>query len=139
MADNGLIHGYRFDGLGNAQPLEWADFESGISDWQNVWLHFDYTHSKAATWLNDHSGLDPLVVEALLSEDTRPRCSVQNSEMLLALRGVNLNPGADPEDMVSIRIWTDGQRIISTRHRLLLSINDLVDTLQSGQGPHKLR
>jgi zinc transporter len=27
--------------------------------------------------------------------------------LLVILRGVNLNPGADPEDMVSVRLWLD--------------------------------
>ncbi len=55
--------------------------------------------------------------------------------MLIALRGVNLNPGADPEDMVSVRIWIDETRILTTRRRELLSINDIISQLETGEGP----
>jgi zinc transporter len=37
--------------------------------------------------------------------------------------------------MVSIRIWTDRYRIITTRKRKLLSITDLVESLKNNQGP----
>jgi zinc transporter len=35
------------------------------------------------------------------------------------LRGVNTNPGADAEDLVSLRIWSDRQRIVTLRNQLL--------------------
>jgi zinc transporter len=54
---------------------------------------------------------------------------------LLALRGVNLNPGSDAEDMVSIRVWLDRDRIISTRKRKLLSASDIARSLEAGKGP----
>jgi zinc transporter len=71
----------------------------------------------------------------LLSDETRPRTQVQRDQLLLALRGVNLNPGSDPEDMVSIRLWTDGRRVVSTRRRQLLSVRDLLERLEAGDGP----
>lgn len=72
---------------------------------------------------------------ALLSEETRPRTQAQRDQLLLALRGVDLNPGSDPEDMVSIRLWADGQRVISTRRRHLLSTSDVLESLEAGDGP----
>jgi zinc transporter len=54
---------------------------------------------------------------------------------MLFLRGVNLNPGADPEDMVSIRLWIEEKRIISLRLRRLLSIADLRASIDQGGGP----
>jgi zinc transporter len=48
---------------------------------------------------------------------------------------VNLNPGADPEDMVSIRLWIDARRIVSTKRRDMLSVKDITSQLKSGEGP----
>ena len=53
---------------------------------------------------------------------------------MLNLRGVNLNPGAEPDDMVSVRIWTDGKRVISTRRRPLQSTEDVLNELSNGEG-----
>jgi zinc transporter len=45
------------------------------------------------------------------------------------LRGVNLNLGADPDDMIAIRIWIDGNRVISTRARRLMAAHDTRERL----------
>ena len=39
--------------------------------------------------------------------------------------GLNLNEGAEPEDMVSIRLWLDPRRILSLRKRKLRAIADI--------------
>ena len=54
---------------------------------------------------------------------------------LLVLRGVNTNPGEDPEDMVSVRLWVDGNRVISSRRRRLLSVVDISEAIAAGNGP----
>ncbi len=51
------------------------------------------------------------------------------------LRGVNTNPGQNPEDMVSVRVWVDPDRVITSRRRRLLSAIDLHETLKAGDGP----
>jgi zinc transporter len=51
------------------------------------------------------------------------------------MRGVNLNPGADPDDMISLRLWISQHVIISTRMRHLFSVNDLKEDLQQKRGP----
>ena len=51
------------------------------------------------------------------------------------MRGVNLNPEAEFEDMVSIRVWLDSKRIITTRHRKLQSMQKIRDELLGGIGP----
>jgi zinc transporter len=55
--------------------------------------------------------------------------------VLVILRGVNLNPGADAEDMVSVRVWAHGDRLISTSRRHLRSIASIKTDVDAGQGP----
>ena len=73
--------------------------------------------------------------DALLAEESRPRVTAFDDGLLISLRGVNLNPGADPEDMVSLRIWVDKSRVITTRRRKLLSVADLSTAIEMGTGP----
>lgn len=130
-----LVGAYLLDGDGGARLVGWP----AISAWQPeqgiLWVHLDYTHPEAQRWLREDSGLDELSCEALLAEETRPRSLVYRDQLLVQLRGVNLNPGADPNDMVSIRLWSDGRRIITTRRRKLLSVVDLRQALEAGRGP----
>ncbi|WP_299082418.1 zinc transporter ZntB [uncultured Paraglaciecola sp.] len=99
------------------------------------WLHFDYTSDSAKQWLNEQSQLPEVVVSALLNEETRPRATVLMDGVLISLRGVNLSPNSNPEDMVSIRLWFTKDKIISTRRRLLLSTKDIAVDFDKGIGP----
>lgn len=95
----------------------------------------DVTVADNAAWLMERSGLRPLVAETLIQAETRPRAVAHSDGLLVILRGVNLNPGADPEDMVSIRVWVEAGRVITTYRRNLLSIGDLYEQLDQGTGP----
>ncbi|TNE34515.1 MAG: zinc transporter ZntB, partial [Alphaproteobacteria bacterium] len=75
------------------------------------------------------------IVSALTAEETRPRISEIGEGALVILRGVNLNENADPEDMVSIRIWIDAHRIISVQRRRLKAVYDIAERISEGRGP----
>jgi zinc transporter len=135
MDTNGLICAYLIDGEGGAKKLAWEELEEWKPEQEPLWLHFDYTSPEAVDWISNKSGLDELSVSALLTEESRPRASLIGSGVLIALRGVNLSPGSDPEDMVAIRLWVDDKRIISTRKRKLLSESDIVRSFDEKQGP----
>jgi zinc transporter len=133
--ENGLITAYALNGRGGGEALGWA----GVKRWQPgegfLWVHLDFTHPEAQRWLREEGGVDEVVSEALLADETRPRSAALKQGLLVMLRGVNTNPGADPEDMVAIRLWVEGQRLITTRRRRLLSIVDVRDAIEAGDGP----
>ena len=86
--------------------------------------------------MREHSGLDEFSCDLLLEENTRPRLlPLPRDELLLFLRGINRNPGAEPEDMVSVRIFADARRVISLRLRPLLATDALIADLLAGKGP----
>lgn len=133
--DDGLIHAYLLDGEGGGRYLSWSEVQDWRPEQGRLWLHFDYSRESARQWLRVSSGLQPLVADALLTEETRPRTIAVGEGLLIALRGVNLNPESQPDDMVSVRLWVEEGRIISTRKRRLLSVGDLLQRLESGRGP----
>ena len=133
--DDGLIGAFILDGNGGGRAVEWAEMEaSGSSD--NVeWFHFDRNGPNVEAWLRQKSGLRPIQVDALMADETRPRVVSMDNGILMTLRGVNLNPGANPEDMVSLRIWIEPTRIITVRIRRLMAVNDVREKLEAGVGP----
>lgn len=135
MDSNGLIYAYLMDGDGGATELPWEEVDNWKPEQGPLWLHLDYSSAEAAKWISGKSGLDEVFVSALLTEESRPRTSVIGAGALVALRGVNLSPGSDPEDMVAIRLWIDDKRIISTRKRRLLSESDIAKSFEEKQGP----
>jgi len=133
--ENGLVAAYLLDGRGGGKQLQWDDVKNWTSDAGTIWIHLDYRHPGAGKWLEEDSGLDPALTAAFTAEETRPRSVVSDGGLLVILRGVNLNPGYDPEDMVAIRMWLDEHRIITTRHRRLKAIDAVRASLEAGNGP----
>ncbi|WP_237055204.1 zinc transporter ZntB [Microbulbifer sediminum] len=131
----GLLHALLLDGRGGGRALDWAEVEQWTPDQGCLWLHLDYTDRGAAGWLRSRDDVPSLVAEALLTEETRPRTTSIDNGLMVALRGVNLNPESQPEDMVSIRLWVEEHRVVSTRRRRLLSVTELQEQLHSGRGP----
>lgn len=131
----GLIHALVLNGVGGARHLTWDEIGTWVPGQGVLWLHFDYSSAAARAWISEQAQIDEIAAEALLTQETRPRTTALGDSALLALRGVNLNPGSDPEDMVSVRVWLDRHRLISTRKRRLLSATEIVQTLDAGKGP----
>lgn len=52
---------------------------------------------------------------------------------------MNLNPGAEPEDMVSVRIFAEARRVISLRLRPLRASDEVLQQLDEGRAEVGLR
>ena len=135
IKDDGLVFGYVLNGKGGGEALNWNTLGKWSKEQGTLWLHLDYKSKKVQKWLTERSGLSRIQCEALLAEETRPRILPSGNGLLLILRGVNCNPGADPEDMVSLRMWFEEHRIISMRHRRVMAIEDIHNAIESGKGP----
>jgi len=133
--NNALIHAYLLDGNGKGQKLDWPAINNWSPDDGVLWVHLNYEHPDSRRWLSENSQLDEIIHQSLLADETRPRCVSLHGGLLVNLRGVNTNPEAEAEDMVSIRLYSDGNRVISTRKRRLLSVRDISDSLDNGEGP----
>lgn len=123
------------DGEGGARAIPLADAGAPAAPPAWLWIHLDRTDPEHQQWLREQSGLDALSCEALLEEETRPRLLLSDDRLMLILRGVNLNPGAEPDDMISLRMWVESGRVISLRHRRLLAVQDVREKLFKGKGP----
>lgn len=119
------------NGQGSAEVMA-SDKLANISE--PFWLHMDYSVPSSRQWLATQPDLPKIVREVLLQENTRPRCLVIDDGILACFRGINLNPGADPEDMVSVRLYIRPGFIISTGKRPLLSLKDTAAALLEGRG-----
>ncbi|PWE16953.1 zinc transporter ZntB [Marinicauda salina] len=136
---------FRLDGRGAAETLE-ADHlflpehrepkpaAEGPGD-AFMWAHLNRDERTALNWLKEHSGLDGYVQQALLADDTRPRCTVHGDGAVVILRGVNLHEGAEPEDMISVRFWIEADRVIGVWLRPLYAIADIIDAIERGVAP----
>lgn len=105
---------------------------TGPDGWR--WTHMRRSPAAEAALLADPEVPDP-VAWALLEEDTMPRATQLQGGTVLILRGVNLRPGEEPEDMVSLRLWVTASRVVSTEVRRLAQTDELVATFAAGEAP----
>lgn len=134
----GLIHAFLLDGLGGAKLLSLSQLEGWNPEQGELWLHLDYAAYETKEWLFHDSGLEISVAETLMSSESRPRFSVLDNGIIFAWRGVNPNPKAELDDMVAIRLWKEPGRLITTMHRDLQALNNVVLSLEKGKGPCSL-
>ena len=132
---NALICAYRLGGPDGPAQLDSATLDAGEDGPGWLWAHLDQSKAASREWLSNGAGLDPLIVEALMAEETRPRLTAFTSGLLVILRGVNLNEGADPEDMIAARVWIDAKRIVTLRAGRLMAVQDVRDQIDQGEAP----
>lgn len=133
---NGILHALLISSEGTATTLDSKDIDAAVKSNELTWVHLNLDESGSQEWLETKLRfLDSIIVEALLAEETRPRIVEFEDGVMLILRGVNLNQDAQPEDMVSIRLWVDQYRIISVRRRPLKAVTDIIERMERGKGP----
>jgi zinc transporter len=135
--ENGsLLWSYQVNSKGFGKPFILNDQYTSSDDLNYAWIHLRCDKPDAETRMQQ-IGLDPKVIDALTVSDSRPEAMMLAGGALLVLRSVNTNPGADPEDMVSIRLWFTNNMIVTARRseRRLLSIIDVQSLLVNGSGP----
>ena len=131
-----FLYAFSIDDQGRAQALEATDTVAlDVADESYLWLHMRALHGATRNFLEGDAELDPIIVDAMLAEETRPRALVKGDGMLVILRAMNFNPGADPEDMISIRLWIDKQKVISTRRRDIRAIGDIIGFIEREEAP----
>jgi zinc transporter len=130
----GPFQAYLLNGKGGGRAYSWDELQNWTPDTGPLWAHLGANETQTETWLRQHSGLETLACDALLADETRPGCRVLDGDgLLVILRGVNLNPGSDPEDMVSLRLWLDENRMISLSRRRLMAVSDMAKEIESGK------
>ena len=135
--DTPLLFGRVLDGTGSARTIHWDEVQS----WQPstpdevLWIHICRTRDGVKHWLEDHLRIPEPTAELLTSDQTRPRAFREGSNLVGTLRGINFNPGAEPEDMISMQFWCDGRRLVTLRRHPLQTPREIVSLLDRGEGP----
>ncbi|MEJ2459777.1 MAG: zinc transporter ZntB [Novosphingobium sp.] len=132
-----LLFGRVLDGKGGGRPIGWED----VPHWRPagedevLWIHLLRTHEGVQQWLKDYLRIPEPTAELLTSDATRPRAFRDGNTLVATLRGINFNPGAEPEDMLSMQLWSDGRRIVTLRRMPLQTPRMTCNEVDAGTGP----
>lgn len=99
-----------------------------------VWHRLTTKMRDLEVYLNETVGLDHLIAHALTATQTRPRCTPLEDGALVILRAINSEPGQDPEDMVSLRMWVDASKVVTLQTRRVDAADDLEQDMLKGRG-----
>ena len=114
---------------GEQDLLVGMKFARGIPEMAQSGFILDRADPEAVKWLREKSGLTPVTVDAITTEESRPRVFRGKRGYIAILRGVNQNEGENLDDMVAIRLWSDGERLITLRHRRLFAPRQIYQEL----------
>lgn len=137
MSEDALIFAKVFDGAGGAQSF--SSLEEVPNTQSIVWYHFDANQERAIDDIkHTFTSIDDSTLDAITNEDARPRTLALDEGTLIILRGINHNEGEDPEDMIAVRIWITGSKILTLRYRKSKAVMMLGTLLDKGKGPKNI-
>ena len=132
-----MLFGRVLDGQGAGRPIDWE----AAKQWQPtvagevLWVHLCRNRPGVVEWLEELGVPEP-TRELLTSDRTRPRAFREGNTLVATMRGINFNPGAEPEDMLSMQLWCDGQRLVTLRRDPLQTPRHVLRMIdQSAMGP----
>ena len=132
QGSSGILHAWRVGPDGRAERIATDCFLDPLPPGEGyVWFHFDRNEPATRAVFDADEAVDVVATRTLLAADTRPRTIVRGDDVLINLRGVNLNPGAEPEDMIPLRFFIQQGRVVSCNARNLKAIGDMVARLES--------
>ncbi len=135
LLNKGLIFTWRLNGDGSGHRLDAEQLGALPAGGHTIWIHLNRDEADTVAWLEHVAGIAEDVRESLLIEDTRPRREAIHDGLLINLRGVNLNPGAEPDDMLALRLWAEEGLVVTLRRHRIMAAEDMSKRLASGRGP----
>lgn len=99
------------------------------------WLHFCMRHEAIEQHLCHGLGIPMFVANAMVADETRSRAIVRENGIMVLFKAMHQQDGANPEMMVSLRLWIEPHRIISAREQDIDAVHTLRDEILAGHGP----
>lgn len=135
--DGPLLFGRILDGQGGGRAISWPEalaWEPGTSG-EVLWVHLDRTTEGLAEMLQGQLSMPEPTLRLLTGDGARPRAFREGDTLVASLRGINFNPGAHPEDMITMQLWSDGKRLLTLRRRPMQTPRDTLADIDAGKGP----
>lgn len=132
-AAHGFLFGFAFDAAG---AREFSGLEEAAAPPRAGehfrWIHLDWRADEAGRWLRERSGLDPAAASAAVVPKARQMAAHYGDTLLVVLRTPNLNEGADPEDLVSLRMLMIPRLLVTVRRLRVRAADEVAKEVRQG-------
>ena len=126
--DDGLICAFELAPLHPRGEEVLRDTSTG----RPLWLHFNLSNARARRWLQDRSTLSAEARATLLDTDPRLRVEILPEGLVAVLTDLDHDFRGEPDSFGTLRIYLDGERMITARRRPLKTVDRLRRELQKG-------
>jgi len=131
-----ILHAYHISADGKASKIPQTELGLPREKGNGYdWYHLERNDPTIQAVFDADTYLDKIAERTLLAEDSRPRTILRDEDVLINLRGVNLNPESNPEDMIGIRFFIQPTRIVSVEKRALKATRDIAKRLLTQPAP----
>lgn len=96
-----------------------------------VWLHVQGVDPDG--YIDLPSFVPDLAANALLASETRPRCDPMLDGALINLRGTGVGLTADSDQLISIRVWVEANRVTSVKRKPLAALGKVEAAMRGGE------
>ncbi|MDR0807111.1 MAG: zinc transporter ZntB [Enterobacteriaceae bacterium] len=127
-----VIHAYQLNGKHGFLPIT---ENTDATATQPCWIHLDYEQPEVRAWLNESELMPDSFKEAMAGESCRPRVARQGDGTLIVLRTINQSSESQPDPLVTLRVYLTANLLISSCHRPIEAVDDVIDQLQKKTGP----
>ena len=119
--------------LANGQVTKTTIKDALAAEAELVWVHLSTTNEHAQTALAEEAHLDELVVSALTTAETRPRCDKMGHGVLLNMRGLSSEQMEDGDALASVRIYASKGRVYSVTRKPLTATDLVCEDMEEGE------
>lgn len=99
-----------------------------------LWVHLDRNAAGVGEWLSRNLGLSAATIDAITSNQNRPRAFREGNALATILRGINSDATSGFEDMVALQIWADQHHVVTLRRRRLQAPKDVLAQIEASPG-----
>ncbi|NIZ08194.1 CorA family divalent cation transporter [Pseudooceanicola sp. HF7] len=101
-----------------------------------TWAHLDDKAPDVRDWLAENLPfLEDWVLDALAQPNAHSRATTVGEGLFIVLRSINVNDGADPLDMLALRIWADKTRIVTLSSHPIDALDEVTHQVAHGDAP----
>lgn len=130
---NAIVYGYHINEHNEVKEVN--EIKDNMSKQGFNWFHINASHESARAWFNEHTDVPELVIEMMLSKNTRPNVYEYPNGTLVTLRAVNKAANHEIELLNAINIWVTDHMIITSRNQKIMAIEDIVSQYKREEGP----
>lgn len=133
--ERAVINSFYIDSIGKtATKIDPDNLPAIKHENDYIWLQLNFAAPEVKPLLQSLN-INESAVHALTKAESRPRVAVSNEELLLIVRGINKIKGEKPENMISVRILSTRNLLISCQKKNLTSVQNLLADIEQGNPP----